>query len=290
MISNTQFSFLSTAQTRRFVCCRTALFLGWIWFLLGSAFAKAQPPQPTVKDSIAERDYDYFFLDGDSLTAIELDDVLLLQRLNFDSKYERIKYRILDRKVKKVWPYARLAADRLQTLDQRLVSLDSKRKRKNYARMVEDYIEKEFTAELKKLSRTEGQILIKLIHRQTGDTAFELIKRLRSGWSAFWFQNTASIFDISLKEEYRPETEVEDFYIEDILLNAFNREELDSQESAVELDYYQGRKKWKLYEKSLPADYDSIHIAERNERIKEYREKKARKAKKEARRKARRDR
>jgi hypothetical protein len=209
--------------------------------------------------------------------------------LKFDSRYEQIKYLILQRKVKKVWPYARLAAERLQELDKRLATLDSKKKRKRYARMVEDYIEKEFKAELKKLSRTEGQILIKLIHRQTGDTAFELIKRLRSGWSAFWFQSTASFFDISLKEEYQPESVIEDFYIEDILLNSFNQGDLESQESSIELDYFKGRERWKLYEQSLPADYDSINIAERNERVKNYLAKKARKKKREARRKARRD-
>ncbi len=270
-----------TAYPRFFLCM--LIFMSY-------AFAKAQPPQPTSKDTITEKDYDYFFLDGDSLTAIELDDVMLLQRLDFESKYEHIRYLILKRKVKKVWPYAHLAAQRLQELDQRLATLDSKSKRKKYARMVEDYIEEEFTAELKKLSRTEGQILIKLIHRQTGDTAYELIKRLRSGWSAFWFQSTASIFDISLKESYLPESNVEDFYIEDILLNAFNQDELDRQESAKILDYYKSREQWKIYEKNLPADYDSINIAARNERIREYREKKARKARKAARKKARRDR
>lgn len=255
----------------------------FLWLvLMGFAFAKAQlPPSSQIpKDSISGPDASYFYVDGDSINAIELDDVMLLQRLDFDSKYERIRYLILKKKVKKVWPYAKLAADRLIVLDERLSKLRTKNEKKRYSRMVEDYIEKEFKSELKKFSKTEGQILIKLIHRQTGDTAYDLLMRLRSGWSAFWFDKTASVFDLSLKETYRPETVVDDFYVEDILLNLFLNDELEQQEPAINFDYFKGRSTWMLYEDHLPKDYDSINLAERAERIRKYNEKKARRNKK----------
>ncbi|MEN8817168.1 MAG: DUF4294 domain-containing protein [Nonlabens sp.] len=248
----------------------------------GLAFAKAQQtpaPQPILKDSVKNASEEYFFVDGDSVSAIELDKVMLLQDLKFDSKYERIRYLILKRKVQKVWPYAKLASERLKVLDQRLASLETKNQRRKYSKMVENYIEDEFKAELKKLTKTEGQILIKLIHRQTGDTAYALLKRLRSGWSAFWFDKTASLFDMSLKEEYLPETVVEDFYVEDILLHAITKDKLESQDPAIEFDYFKARENWKKFEKELPANYDSIELAARAQRIKEYNEKKARKAK-----------
>jgi hypothetical protein len=248
----------------------------------GLAFAKAQEtptPKPVSKDSIAKSSEQYFYVDGDSLSAIELDKVLLMQDLNFDSRYERIRYLILKRKVEKVWPYAKLAAERLSVLDKRLASLETNNQKKKYSRMVEDYIQDEFKTELKKLSKTEGQILIKLIHRQTGDTAYDLLKRLRSGWSAFWFDKTASVFDMSLKEEYRPETVVDDFYVEDILLNSIIDDKLEDQKPAIEFDYFAARAHWKKYEKELPANYDSIQLAARAKRIQEYNEKKARKAK-----------
>ncbi|PQJ22727.1 hypothetical protein BST94_02105 [Nonlabens xylanidelens] len=248
----------------------------------GLAFAKAQQtpsPQPVSKDSIIKSPAEYFYVDGDSINAIELNSVLLLQDLKFESRYERIKYLILKRKVLKVWPYAKLAAERLTVLDQRLSSLRTKNQKKKYSKMVEKYIEEEFTAELKKLTKTEGQILIKLIHRQTGDTAYALLRRLRSGWSAFWFDKTASLFDISLKEEYSPEAVIEDFYIEDILLNSITDDKLEDQEAAIEFDYFKARKNWKEYENNLPESYDSIQLSARAQRIKEYREKKARKAK-----------
>ncbi|MGB5982760.1 MAG: DUF4294 domain-containing protein [Nonlabens sp.] len=253
------------------------IFLGVFGFF---AFAKAQPPSsnlPVTKDSTFISEKEFFYVDGDSLSAIELEDVLLLQKLKFDSRYERIKYLILKRKVRKVWPYAKLAAERLVVLDQRLAKIKTKNRRKKYSRMVESYIEDEFKKELKKFSKTEGQILIKLIHRQTGQTAYDLLKRLRSGWSAFWFDQTASLFNISLKETYAPDKVIEDFYIEDILLNQFLNEKLPEQEAAVQVDYYKGRELWKEYEAQLPKDYDSIQLAERAERVRKYKEKKARK-------------
>ncbi len=255
--------------------------------VVSSAFAKAQSPTtslpPTEPEKIATPDY--YYIDGDSVSTVELDEVLLIQDLKFTSRYERVRYLILQRKVKRVWPYAKLAAERLEELDRRLATIDNKGDRRRYARMVEDYIENEFKEELKKLTKSEGQILIKLIHRQTGDTAFSLIKRLRSGWSAFWFNNTASFFDISLKEEFQPMSSVEDFYIEDILQQQFKRDTLEQQSPAIAIDYYAGRKLWKTYEENLPPGYDQEKLAERAALRKEYLKKKARKERRKRKRK-----
>ena len=89
-----------------------------------------------------------------------------------------------------------------------------------------------------------GQILVKLIHRQTGETAFELVKRLRSGWRAFWYNSTANMFNISLKEEYNPANSQEDFYIEDILMRSFVDGVLEKQDHSLEYDYFELSDKW----------------------------------------------
>lgn len=188
----------------------------------------------------------YILIEGDSIPRemIDLEEVMLLHKLNFDSKQDQRRYYILRRKTIKVYPYAKLAAERLDSLTTRIGSLESRWKQRKYAKIVQKYIEEEFSAELKKLTRTEGQILIKLIHRQTGKTTFELIKTLRSGWRAFWFNNTASLFDISLKREFDPEHEKEDYLIEDILQRNFQSGLLKEQKSAVEFDFLELTNKW----------------------------------------------
>ena len=188
----------------------------------------------------------YMIIEGDSIpiTEVELDEVLVLPNLNFKDRDARIRYIILRRKTLKVYPYAKLAAERLEALQKRLDELDRKSDKKRYARIIQKYIENEFSAELKKLTKTEGQILVKLIHRQTGKTTFQLIKELRSGWRAFWFNNTASLFDISLKKEFSPIDEEEDYLIEDILQRAFQNERLERQKPAFDIDFYACVNKW----------------------------------------------
>lgn len=196
-----------------------------------------------VEDTIV---YEYYIIEGDTIarTHIDLDEVLVLGRLKFNSELERRKYLILRRKTIKVYPYAKLASDRLVELNSRLDQIKSRRDQKRYTKIVQDYIENEFSAELKKLTRTEGQILVKLIHRQTGITTFELVKELKSGWRAFWYNTTASMFDISLKEEFNPTKNQEDYLIEDILQRAFQNKQLEKQPSALDYNFLELTDKW----------------------------------------------
>lgn len=200
-------------------------------------------PQLVEKDTTG---YDYYFVEGDSIpvSSIDLDEVMLLHKLEFNSKQDRRRYLILRRKTIKVFPYAKMASERLDSLNSRLNRLEKKRDKKRYAKKIQKYIEGEFSDELKKLTRTEGQILIKLIHRQTGKTTFELIKELRNGWRAFWFNNTASLFKISLKREFDPENEKEDYLIEDILQRNFQSGRLERQKPAFEIDFFKLTNKW----------------------------------------------
>lgn len=179
---------------------------------------------------------DYIIFEGDTV-VIELAEVQVLKRLKFKESYDRRYYYWFRNKTFKAYPYAKLAAERLTTLNERLDKIKSKRKRKEYTKKVQKYLEGEFTDQLKKLTRTEGRILIKLIHRQTGNTTFELIKEVRSGWKAFWYNNTASLFKLSLKAEYDPENVYEDFLIEDILQRAFIEGKLERQASKLDFDY-----------------------------------------------------
>ncbi len=181
----------------------------------------------------------YYIIKGDSIPRefIDLEEVVLLNKLEFTSKENRKRYLILRRKTRKVYPYAKLAAERLTVMTERLKTIAKKRDQKKYTKRVQKYIEEEFTETLKKFTRTEGQILAKLIHRQTGRTGFDLVKELRTAWKAFWYNTTANLFNISLKEEYDPFTNKEDYLIEDILERSFQDNILERQAPAFPIDY-----------------------------------------------------
>lgn len=210
--------------------------------LLFSSFLCAQI-EPVKQDSLELK---YLLIEGDSIPRlfIDLDEVLVLPQLKLSDNKARRRYLILRRKTLKVYPYAKMAAERLLELQKELDQYDKKRKRKKHARKAQKFIESEFSEELKKLTKTEGQILVKLIHRQTGKTTFKLIKELRSGWRAFWFNSTASLFNISLKREFVPIAIEEDYLIEDILQRAFQNGQLVRQKPAFNIDYYDLSDKW----------------------------------------------
>ncbi len=213
-----------------------SVFSLMVWLV--SAQVKERP-----MDSIAEK---MIIIEGDSImrSSIDLEEVYVFSKLKFPTYKDKLRYYILRRKTIKVYPYAKMAAERLSELNDSLTKIKRKRKRKKYTKEVQKYIEGEFSDELKKLTRTEGQILIKLIYRQTGKTAFGLVKELRSGWRAFWYSTTAKMFKISLKEEFKPDIIQEDYLIEDILQRAFAANRLERQKSALEFDYMDLENKW----------------------------------------------
>ena len=164
----------------------------------------------------------YFKIEGDSVFKKEIDlkEVVVYKPVIFADNQERLNYFVLKRKVLKVYPYAKMASERLAKLNDRLDKIKSKRKKKKYTKMLEKFLQEELTAELRKLTRTEGQILVKLIYRETGITAFSLVRELRNGFRAFTYNTIAKVFKISLKEEYDPLNVREDLFIEDILRNS----------------------------------------------------------------------
>lgn len=173
--------------------------------------------------------------------------VIAFKPLKFSSTKAKNHYYWLQKKVYHAYPYAKIAAEKLEKLKQELATIKSKRKRKKHTRKVQKYLEGEFTDQLKKLTKTEGQILAKLVHRQTGITTYQLVKNLRSGWRAFWYQRTAKLFSIDLKAKYNPDTVKDDFLIEDILQRFFAKGLLDEQEKKIDFDYYALVKKWRKY-------------------------------------------
>ncbi|WP_442266872.1 DUF4294 domain-containing protein [Tenacibaculum sp. ZS6-P6] len=191
-----------------------------------------------IKDSLPNFSDEYFLVkDGDTL-MIKLEEVPVLPKHKFKSRTDVNYYYWFRKKVFKAYPYATLASKRIDSLNARLDRIDSNRKKRIYVRRVQKYLEKELTDQIKKMTRTEGRVLIKLIHRQTGRTVFENIREFRSGWKAFWYNTTANVFKLSLKDEYHPESVNEDYLIEDILQRGFIDEVLEVQEPKLKLDSY----------------------------------------------------
>ena len=187
-------------------------------------------PQDTTKMGYELEDDESILND-----TIQLPEVLIYKgKMDPDA---RKQFLLLQSRVYKTYPYAKLASERLTILNKGMANLKTNKEKKKYFKIVENYLSNEFEAKLKKLSRKQGQILVKLIHRQTGTTTYELVKNLKSGWKAFWSNTAASMFDINLKTKYAPFDVNEDYLIETILVRAFDSGRLQNQNPAKPVDY-----------------------------------------------------
>jgi hypothetical protein len=143
-------------------------------------------------------------VDGDTIPYIWLPTINIYTTRIFKSKREQIKYTKLRRDVTKVWPYAKLAGVMFKKLEKELNMTNDKRVQQALINKTEKEIMEKFEAELKKLTVTQGRILIKLIDRQTGNTSFKVVQDLKGKFSAFVWQSLARLFGSNLKSHYDP--------------------------------------------------------------------------------------
>lgn len=155
-------------------------------------------------------------LDGDTIPYIELQPFNLFAPRVFTSRAAAMRYQRLVFNVRKVYPYARLAGIKLREYNEELAQMHSDAERRRAVRQIEREIREEFEADLMKLTRTQGLILIKLIDRETQHTSYELLRDFRGMVSAVFWQSLGRLFGYNLKTSYDPHGE--DFLIEEIVL------------------------------------------------------------------------
>ena len=163
---------------------------------------------------------DYVVEQGDTILLTEIPSIDII---SFTDNKERWRYQILKRKVLKVYPYAIYTKQKLEEMENELDSISRKRKKKIHTKKVAKFLKEELGEELKKLTRTEGNILVKLIYRETNISTYKLLKLYRGSVNAYFWQTMAKIYDNDLKQEYDPLDNREDMWIEHII----NQEKLE---------------------------------------------------------------
>ena len=206
-------------------------------YLLAALFFSAGVFAQVDKEDARKEEYLDQPMDTTLQRPIELPELFLNGDQDKIDAETKKQFERLQRRVYKVYPFAKTTATTLVSLNAGMAKLKTNREKKKYFKIVEDYLNNTFEPQLKKLSKVDGQILIKLIYRQTGSTTFDLIKEYKSGWKAFWSNNTAKIFDLNLKAKYAPMEVHEDYWIETILYRAFQSGRLPKQDAVYKVDY-----------------------------------------------------
>ena len=149
-------------------------------------------------------------VEGDTIPFVRLSGVDIYGRLSEKERQRIIRHNHkLIYNIKKVMPYAVEAAKIITDANAHIATLETDKEKNKYLKSVEKQLKQEYEPVIRKMTFSQGKLLIKLIDRQCGSSSYELIKIYKSGRSAFFWNGIAGIFGMDLKNEYNPKEEQE---------------------------------------------------------------------------------
>lgn len=138
---------------------------------------------------------------GDSIPLVHI-----LPIRKYARKPDMRRYQRLIRMVKKCYPLAKQARVEMEKMEQQLLAVKDPKQQQKLSKELQRRLIKQYTPVILKMTFSEGKVLLKLIDRETEQTAFQIIKEFRGGFVAGFFQAMAKLFGNDLKLEYQPGT------------------------------------------------------------------------------------
>ena len=154
--------------------------------------------------------------EGDTIASIHMPTLYCFKPLVFKNKKQQQEYNRLVRNVKKTLPIAKEVNRAIIETYEFIQTLPDEKARQKHLKAVEKSVKQQYTPRMKKLTLSQGKLLIKLINRETDSSSYELVKAFLGPFKAGFYQAFAAIFGASLKKEYHPDEE--DALVEQIVL------------------------------------------------------------------------
>lgn len=155
---------------------------------------------------------------GEIITHIELPNVYIFPEIKFKNNRQRRRYTKLVRNVKKTLPIAKMINGTIIETYEYLQTLPNEKEKEKHLAAVEKGLKKQYTPQMKKLTFSQGKLLIKLVDRECNQRAYDLIKAFMGSFKAGVYNAFASIFGASLKKTYNPEDNEDDQMTERIVI------------------------------------------------------------------------
>ncbi|MBQ9177499.1 MAG: DUF4294 domain-containing protein [Prevotella sp.] len=142
---------------------------------------------------------------GDSIQYMKMNNVYVFPQPEFKNEKQRKEYNRLVANVKKVLPIAKEANAIIIETYQILEKLPNKKAKDEHMKLVEKSITTEYKPRMKKLTYSQGKLLIKLIYRECNSSTYDLIQAFMGPIRAGFWQAFAWAFGASLKKAYDPD-------------------------------------------------------------------------------------
>jgi hypothetical protein len=186
--------------------------------LTASAMPKDEDYIPT-KDEQAKyhesiyRSYNFVVIDGDTLVCFNLRPITIFPKLKFKNKKEEQFYWRTVRNVRILLPYAKLIRETLVETYEYIETFPTQKEREAYLKRMEKDVFKQYKPILKKFSRSQARLLIKLVQRETDQSSYEIVKAFLGSFRASFWQGFGKLFGVSLKGDFNPSKNREDYLI-----------------------------------------------------------------------------
>lgn len=192
------------------------LFLLIVW----SSYAFSQQHTPFSSDQTGKGKSVFLtpatVYEGDTIPYVKLPTVYIFKPIHFKNKRQERQYNKLVRDVKKVLPIANEVKRAIIETYQVLQTMPTEKQRSRHLKAVEKSVKEQYTPIMKKLTFSQGKLLIKLVDRQTHSTGYELVKAFLGPFKAGFYQAFAALFGASLKKHY--DAEGDDAIVERVIL------------------------------------------------------------------------
>lgn len=140
----------------------------------------------------------------DTVPFVYLKEILIYPSLTFKNEKERREYNKLVRDVKKTLPYAKMIYDTLIETYEYIETMPDEKERNEHLKRMEKELFKQYKPELKKLTLSQGKLLIKLIDRECNQSSYQIVGAVLGKFRAAFWNVFAGMFGASLKSEYDP--------------------------------------------------------------------------------------
>lgn len=181
---------------------RVSVFLIIIAFIFYCFALSAQEEQQ--KDTPKMYKHMFVVSEGDTIPMFNLHPVHVFAQRKFKDDKERQRYTKLIRDVKKTYPYAKMIAESIIETYEYMQSLPNEKAKQKHLEEVQEYMMEKYKPEMKKMTKTQGKILMKLVDRQCGASTYEIVKALLGSFKAGVYNVFAGLFGNSLKARYDP--------------------------------------------------------------------------------------
>ena len=185
----------------------------------GAAFSLSAMPDDVAEPAPLGRNYIRSYSwkvdeEGDTVPVINLRGITVFKKWNFKNKKEEDFYWRTVRDVKLTLPYAKLIAETLIETYEYIETFPTQKEREQYLKEMEKSLFEQYKPVLKRFSKRQAKVLIKLVQRETHQTSYDIVKAFLGSFRATFWQGFGKLFGVSLKSEFQPGKDREDAMLE----------------------------------------------------------------------------